>query len=193
MPELNRRYVVMAMATEAPFDPSDPEGVFVLKPWKDPAALRALAAYRGVARRQEWVGEALGYRIFDDYAHHPSEIRATLEMFLALYGPPVTVAFQPHLYSRTAHFAEEFARALSLATRVFVTEVYAAREAPIPGVSGRTIVERMAGHPAARFLPDWRALPALLARERGPGGILLTLGAGDITGLGPLLVKAGER
>jgi UDP-N-acetylmuramate--alanine ligase len=151
--------------------------------------LEALATYRGVARRQEWIGEARGYRVFDDYAHHPSEIRATLEMFLTLYGPPVTVVFQPHLYSRTAHFADAFAEALRPATRVFVTEVYGAREAPQPGVSGRMIVERMRGHPAAEFLPDWRDFPAHLARERRVGGVLLTLGAGDITGLGPLLLR----
>ena len=153
--------------------------------------LEALATYRGVARRQEWIGEAAGYRLFDDYAHHPTEIRATLAMFLALYGPPVTVVFQPHLYSRTAHFAAEFAEALRPATRVFVTEVYGAREAPVAGVSGRNIVERLKGHPDAHFLPDWRELPARLAREPGPGGILLTLGAGDITGLGPLLLRGG--
>jgi UDP-N-acetylmuramate--alanine ligase len=153
--------------------------------------LDALACYRGVARRQEWVGEALGYQVFDDYAHHPTEIRATLEMFHAVYGPPVTVVFQPHLYSRTAHFADAFADALRPAARVFVTEVYAAREAPLPGVSGRMIVERMTGHRAAEFLPDWRELPDRLARAPGPGGILLTLGAGDITGLGSLLVRGG--
>jgi len=151
-------------------------------------AARALGRYRGVARRQEWIGEAAGYRIFDDYAHHPTEIRATLAMFRALYRDPITVVFQPHLYSRTAHFAAEFAEALRPADQVFVTGVYAAREAPILGVTGRTILDRLQGHPAAFYLEDWRAF-ADQVRQHAGRGILLTLGAGDITGLGPLLLR----
>ncbi|MBI4081622.1 MAG: UDP-N-acetylmuramate--L-alanine ligase [Candidatus Lambdaproteobacteria bacterium] len=156
-----------------------------------PPLVRALEAFGGVARRQQYLGAAHGLRIFDDYAHHPTEIRATLAMFLELYGEPLTVVFQPHLYSRTATFAEAFAEALRPATRVYVAEVYGAREAPVPGVSGRMIVERLAGHPAARFLPDWHELPARVRSGEVPPGILLTLGAGDITALGPLLLGGG--
>jgi UDP-N-acetylmuramate--alanine ligase len=114
-------------------------------------------------------------------------------MFLAVYGEPLTVVFQPHLYSRTAFFADGFAEALRPATRVFVTEVYAAREEPLPGVSGRMIVERLAGHPAAQFVRDWQELVPRLSGGEAPRNVLLTLGAGDITGLGPALLQAGGR
>ncbi|HKI97972.1 MAG TPA: UDP-N-acetylmuramate--L-alanine ligase [bacterium] len=155
-----------------------------------PGLLAGLADFHGVARRQQFVGRAGGLAIYDDYAHHPTEIRATLECFLATHGEPVSVVFQPHLYSRTARFADAFAQALRPATRVYVTEVYGAREAPLEGVSGRMIVERLAGHPAAEFLPDWRRLPERVRAGELPPGVLLTLGAGDITGLGPLLLEA---
>jgi UDP-N-acetylmuramate--alanine ligase len=155
-----------------------------------PARLLAgLADFRGVARRQQYVGRVAGLSIYDDYAHHPTEIRATLECFLAIHDGPVSVVFQPHLYSRTARFAAEFAEALRPAARVYVTDVYAAREAPLEGVSGRLIVERLAGHPAAAFLPDWHALPGRVRTGELPPGVLLTLGAGDITGLGAYLLR----
>jgi len=153
--------------------------------------IEGLAAFTGVERRQTYLGKAAGLEIFDDYAHHPTEIRATLELFLEVYGPPLTVVFQPHLYSRTAHFARQFADALRPATRVFVTEIYGAREAPVPGISGRLIADGLAGHPAAAFVPTWQELvPRLLGGEAAPG-LLLTLGAGDIGGLGPLLLHGG--
>ncbi len=151
--------------------------------------LAGLADFRGVARRQQFVGRAGGLAVYDDYAHHPTEIRATLECFLATHDAPVSVIFQPHLYSRTARFAAEFAEALRPAARIYVTEVYGAREAPIAGVSGRLIVERLNGHPAAQFLPDWHALADRVRAGEVPDGILLTLGAGDITALGPHLLR----
>ena len=157
----------------------------------EPRVIEGLAAFAGVDRRQTYIGKAAGLDVFDDYAHHPTEIRATLDLFLSVYGPPITVVFQPHLYSRTAHFAQQFADALRPATRVFVTDVYGAREAPVPGVSGRLISDRLAGHEGAAFVPTWQELvPRLLAGE-APPGLLLTLGAGDITGLGPRLLRGG--
>jgi len=156
--------------------------------------LEGLAGFAGVERRQQYLGRAAGLSIFDDYAHHPTEIRATLELFLSVYGPPVTVVFQPHLYSRTAHFAAEFAAALRPATRVYVTDVYGAREAPLPGVSGRLIADGLAGHAAAAFVQTWEELVPRLLGGEAPPGLLLTLGAGDITGLGPrLLRRAGAE
>jgi UDP-N-acetylmuramate--alanine ligase len=98
--------------------------------------------------------------------------------------------FQPHLYSRTAFFADGFAEALRPATRIYVTEVYAAREQPLPGVSGRMIVERLAGHPDAQFVSRWQDLVPRLAGPEAPRNVLLTLGAGDITGLGPAWLRA---
>ena len=154
-----------------------------------PDLCRALETFRGVARRQEPLGEGFGFAIFDDYAHHPTEIRATLDMFHRVYGPPVTVVFQPHLYSRTAHFADAFAEALRPAARIYVTEVYAAREEPMEGISGKMIVDRLADHPAATFIEDWRDFPDVVGRAGESGGVLITMGAGDITGLGPLLLR----
>jgi UDP-N-acetylmuramate--alanine ligase len=155
--------------------------------------IQGLASFAGVERRQTYIGRAAGLEIFDDYAHHPTEIRATLELFHSVYGVPVTVVFQPHLYSRTAHFAQEFAAALQPAARVFVTDVYGAREAPMPGVSGRLITDCLAGHPHVAFVDTWQELvPRLLNGEAEPG-LLLTLGAGDITGLGPRLVHGQAR
>jgi UDP-N-acetylmuramate--alanine ligase len=155
------------------------------------AALRGLSSFRGVARRQQFLGSAHGCRIFDDYAHHPTEVRATLEMFRENYKDKLTVVFQPHLYTRTAYFAEDFADALRSADRIILTEIYGAREAPKDGVSSQLILEHLTGHPDAAYLPDWRELPAM-ARAGGLGpGLLVTMGAGDITGLGPLLLAQG--
>ncbi|MBI3994156.1 MAG: UDP-N-acetylmuramate--L-alanine ligase [Candidatus Lambdaproteobacteria bacterium] len=155
-------------------------------------ALAGLQAFQGVARRQQFIGQRGGLRIFDDYAHHPTEIRATLAAFAAATGGPITVVFQPHLYSRTARLAGEFAEALRPAARVIVTDVYAAREAPQPGVSGRLIVERLAGHPSAEFAASWREASERLLRDP-PRGVLLTMGAGDITNMGPYLLRAMGR
>ena len=156
---------------------------------EDHRLMEALGGFTGVARRQEYLGEAAGFRLFDDYAHHPTEVRVTLDMFRRLYGGPLTVIFQPHLYSRTLEFAGEFAQALSLADRVIVVEVYAAREAPIPGVSGRTILEHMQDHPAADYIADWRDIPPLASRGGVPRGVVITMGAGDIHRLGPALLE----
>ncbi len=150
------------------------------------AIVSGLAGFRGVARRQQYLGTFRDCRIFDDYAHHPTEVRATLDMFLEQYGEPVTVVFQPHLYSRTAHFAAEFAEALRVATSIYVTDIYGAREKPVAGVSSKLILERLADHPRAYHLPDWRD-PGALGTEQG--GVLVSMGAGDITGLGPLLLS----
>ena len=155
--------------------------------------LDAISSFQGVARRQQYVGCARGYRIYDDYAHHPTEIRATLQMFQEIYPGPITVVFQPHLYSRTDRLAGDFAEALAPADRVFVCEIFGAREEPVPGVSGALIVDRMRGHPRTRFLPDWRELPDALEPVEGKrGGILLIMGAGDVTGLGPLLTGSAD-
>ena len=151
--------------------------------------LEGLSEFQGVARRQQYLGELGDLKLFDDYAHHPTEIKVTLEQFLATHGEPLMVVFQPHLYSRTLHFADEFAQALRLATHVFVTEIYGAREQPVAGVSGRMIVERMRDHPSVHFLPDWEEMIRLVKNDILPPGVLLTLGAGDITRLGPALLK----
>jgi UDP-N-acetylmuramate--alanine ligase len=147
-----------------------------------------LAAYRGTQRRMEPKGEADGVRVLDSYAHHPTEIAADLAAARDLAaGGRVVAVFQPHLFSRTRIFAAEFGAALSLADEVLVMDVYAAREDPEPGVTGELVAaEVTAGK--ARFLPARADVPAAAAAAAKPGDLVLTMGAGDVTALGPLIL-----
>ena len=153
-------------------------------------AAAGLAAYRGVGRRMEPKGEAAGVLVLDSYAHHPTELAADLRTAHDIRPEGrVLAAFQPHLFSRTRIFAAEFGAALGLADEAFVMDVYAAREDPEPGVSGLLIAEAVPGG-RARFIPDRGDLPAAVAAAARPGDLVLTMGAGDITALGPLIVTA---
>jgi UDP-N-acetylmuramate--alanine ligase len=152
------------------------------------AALLAASTFTGAERRFQSVGEAAGVRVFDDYAHHPSEITATLAAARAVAGEGrLIVAFQPHLYSRTRDFAAQFATALSAADEVVVTDVYAAREDPIPGVSGRLIVDAL--NTSSHWVPKREDVATTLARLAHEGDVVITLGAGDITQVGPVVVQ----
>ena len=147
--------------------------------------VESLAAFRGVARRFELRGEAGGVAVFDDYGHHPTEIRATLAA--ARPGASrVLVLFQPHRYTRTAALTEEFGGAFGDAARVWVLDVYAAGEPPIPGVTARSIVERAHARGArhVEYAPDPAAAAVAAAREAQPGDRVFTLGAGDVWRLG---------
>jgi UDP-N-acetylmuramate--alanine ligase len=158
--------------------------------------LDGLAGFEGVRRRLELVGTSgvgkASVRVFDDYAHHPTEISATLAAVRTVLdqsdGGRSLVVFQPHLYSRTKAFAAEFGRALDAADEVFVLDVYGAREQSLAGVSGATV----AGHVSvpARYLPDFSAAAEQVAAAAGPGDIIVTMGAGDVTLLGPEIVTA---
>ena len=154
--------------------------------------LEGLETFEGVRRRFELVGTADGVRVFDDYAHHPTEVRAVLTALRTVTEQAgdgrVLAVFQPHLYSRTKTFADEFAAALSGADRVFVLDVYAAREQPIAGVSGATIAEKVTV-PVA-YLPDFSAVAARVAEAAEPGDVVVTMGAGDVTLLGPEILAA---
>jgi UDP-N-acetylmuramate--alanine ligase len=146
------------------------------------AARRALATFRGVGRRFERLagGEVV---VIDDYAHHPTELRATLATARALYpSRRLIAAFQPHLYSRTRDFADAFGAALASADVVFVTDVYAAREAPVAGVTGLLVADaaRAAGAADVRYAAGLDALVDAVAEEAGPGDVVVTMGAGDI-------------
>ncbi len=147
------------------------------------AAAAAIEVFSGTRRRFEARGTAGGVRVFDDYAHNPGKVLAALETARQVAGAGrLVVVFQPHLYSRTRDFAEPFGRALGLADEVVVMDVYAAREDPLPGVSGQLVADAVP-LPAERvaFVPSWSAVPdAVLARLR-PGDLLLTVGAGDVT------------
>jgi UDP-N-acetylmuramate--alanine ligase len=152
-------------------------------------AARALAGYRGAARRLEPKGEAGGIRVLDSYAHHPTELAADLRAARQIAGGTgrVVAIFQPHLYSRTRIFAVEFGAALGLADVAVVLDVYAAREDPEPGVSGRLIADAVPGG-AAHYLPDFGDVPKFVAALAEPGDLVLTMGAGDITKIGPLIL-----
>jgi UDP-N-acetylmuramate--alanine ligase len=151
------------------------------------AVLDGLAGFEGVRRRFEFVGTANGVRLFDDYAHHPTEVRAVLSALRTVTeqsgGGRTIAVFQPHLYSRTKAFAKEFGSALDGADRVFVLDVYAARELPMPGVSGAVVAEHV-GVPVS-YVPDFSAIAALVAEIARPGDVIVTMGAGDVTRLGP--------
>jgi UDP-N-acetylmuramate--alanine ligase len=162
-------------------------------------ALDALAGFEGVRRRFELVGTANGVRVFDDYAHHPTEVRAALTALRAVAQQDLTgrpggtggrsiVVFQPHLYSRTKAFASDFAAALDIADRVFVLDVYAAREQPLTGISGATIAERVSA--PVRYLPDFSTVARQVAAEAAPGDVVVTMGAGDVTLLGREIIEA---
>ncbi|MFT4200891.1 UDP-N-acetylmuramate--L-alanine ligase [Gordonia sp. (in: high G+C Gram-positive bacteria)] len=157
------------------------------------ALAEGIAEFSGVRRRFEYRGKAGGVRVYDDYAHHPTEVRAVLSAArVAAENGRVIAVFQPHLYSRTQEFAREFASALDLADEVIVMEVFGAREDPMPGVSGRLIAERVAR--PARFVPDLSDLVPTVVELAAPGDVVLTLGAGDITMQGPeILAALGER
>jgi UDP-N-acetylmuramate--L-alanine ligase len=153
-------------------------------------AADALARYRGAARRLEPKGEAGGVRVLDSYAHHPTEVATDLRAAREIVGPGRVIAvFQPHLYSRTRIFAAEFGAALGLADLAVVLDVYAAREDPEPGVTGRLVADAVPGHPApARYVPVFGDAPKTVAALAGPGDLVLTMGAGDVTTIGPLLL-----
>jgi UDP-N-acetylmuramate--alanine ligase len=155
--------------------------------------VESLAQFRGVGRRFETRGEAGGVRVVDDYGHHPTEVRATLAAARTL-GGRVFVLFQPHRYSRTSLLREEFGAAFTDAERVWVLDVYAAGEAPIAGVSGRTVVESAAARGATHvvYAPDPAAAAAEAAGAARPGDTVLTLGAGDVWKLGDDVLRALE-
>jgi UDP-N-acetylmuramate--alanine ligase len=155
-----------------------------------PAAQAAagLAAYRGARRRMELKGEADGVQVVDSYAHHPTELAADLAAARDIAeGGRLIAIFQPHLFSRTRIFAEAFGAALGQSDEVIVMDVYAAREDPEPGVTGALVADAVPGG-RAQFVPDRPSVPKLAAALANPGDIILTMGAGDVTALGPDLV-----
>jgi UDP-N-acetylmuramate--alanine ligase len=151
---------------------------------------RALAEFAGVGRRLERRGEAAGVEVIDSYAHHPAELAADIASIRN--GGRVLVLFQPHLYSRTRHLALEFGRALAAADVVAVTDVYRAREEPIPGVTGKLLVDAVAeARPGMElaWTPDSADGARFVARRARPGDRILTLGAGDVDAAVPLILE----
>jgi UDP-N-acetylmuramate--alanine ligase len=155
------------------------------------ALIEGLAGFTGVRRRMELKGTAAGVRVYDDYAHHPTEVTAQLQAARVVAGAGrLVAAFQPHMYSRTLLFADAFGQALGLADEVVVMEVYGAREDPMPGVTGALVAEAIP-LPADQVLfePSWTAVPTALATRLRPGDLLITLGAGDVTQIGPEVLR----
>lgn len=166
--------------------------------------LEGIAGFGGVHRRFQFTGRENGVRVFDDYAHHPTEVRAVLGAAADLIrqsrggdraesrgsgrGGKVIVVFQPHLYSRTLTFAEEFGAALDLADEVVVLDVYGAREEPLPGVSGALVA--LAVSKPVHYQPDLSQAPRQVAALAAPGDVVITMGAGDVTMLGGQILDA---
>ena len=156
-------------------------------------ACAALSSFQGVHRRFDRMGTSSdGIEVVDDYGHHPTEIALTLQGAACLPYQRVVVVFQPHRYSRTQAFAPAFGEAFAAADKVILTDVYSAGEAPIPGVSGRTILESLlTRYPRSdvAYLPHRSELLPYLEQVLRPGDLLITMGAGDVTLLGPLFLE----
>ncbi|UWE11662.1 UDP-N-acetylmuramate--L-alanine ligase [Actinacidiphila bryophytorum] len=176
-----RHYALNAVAALA-------AGIAIGAPARNLAS--ALGKYTGVKRRLQLKGEAAGVQVIDSYAHHPTEMAADLEAIRgAAEGGRVLVVFQPHLFSRTRELGVEMGGALALADASLVLDIYPAREDPIPGVTSAVIIDaaRAAGADVAAE-PDREAVPAVVAGMAKPGDLVLTMGAGDVTDLGPLIL-----
>ena len=145
-------------------------------------AKAGIEKFTGVYRRWEKKGEVNGVVVFDDYAHHPTECKATLSGAKSGWRKRVVCVFQPHLYSRTRDFYEEFGKAFLFADVLVVTDVYPAREEPIQGVTGELIVKaaKQFGHKGAHYVPDKKEIPSYLKKITKKGDIVITMGAGDI-------------
>ena len=155
------------------------------------ALLDGLVKFHGAGRRFELKGSVGGIRVIDDYGHHPTEIQVTLNAAKRYAGGGKVIAvFQPHRYSRTQAFTNQFAKSLSNADSVWLLEVYAAGEQPIVGVSSLNIAKLI---PGATFEPNFIAVTEAVAKIANPGDVILTLGAGDVSSLGPLILEELQK
>ncbi|WP_309710267.1 UDP-N-acetylmuramate--L-alanine ligase [Pseudolysinimonas sp.] len=161
----------------------------------EPAGIaRGLEAFAGTGRRFEHHATVAGVRVYDDYAHHPTEVVAALETARSVVGAGRVIAVhQPHLYSRTQAMAGEFAEAYErLADHTVVLDVYGAREDPIPGVTGALVAERFRDASRVDYLPDWQAAADRVGEIARPGDLVMTLSCGDVYRIIPQLVAALE-
>jgi UDP-N-acetylmuramate--alanine ligase len=161
----------------------------------DDQARRELSGFGGTYRRFELVGSVNGIRVFDDYAHHPTEVRNTLVAARTGVGAGrVVVCFQPHLYTRTRDFWRELASALEVADEAIVMDVCGDREDPIDGVDGRLVSSAVrAGTARVTYQPDWDAAAPTVAGIARPGDLVITVGCGDVTKVAPLIVAELEK
>jgi UDP-N-acetylmuramate--alanine ligase len=153
--------------------------------------LTGLGTFRGTGRRFEVKGTAHGVRVIDDYGHHPTEIQVTLEAARRYAGDGrLIVIFQPHRYSRTKAFAAEFAMVLDVADRAIILEVYAASEKPIDGVTSKLITQQMQ---KGEYIPNFVEVTDSVIDLAQPGDVIMTLGAGDVSSLAPIIVDGLNR
>jgi UDP-N-acetylmuramate--alanine ligase len=159
-----------------------------------PLAAEALASFGGIERRFERKGSARGVTLVDDYAHHPAEIRATLEAAREIHDGRIVVAFQPHRYTRTRDLWDDFTAAFNHADVLLVTEIYAAGEPKLPGIETTQLVDaiRAHGHRDVHFVRDLDELPQRVASITRPGDLVVTLGAGNISAAGQRILAALE-
>lgn len=161
-------------------------------------AATSLKDFGGVRRRFQLKGERASVRVIDDYAHHPTELSATLDAARATIAPGgrVIAVFQPHRYSRTRQFHREFGEAFSVADAVLITDVYGAGEMPLPGVNGKLLVDAICetrDHPDVYYIPDRHAIPKVLSQISASGDTVLTMGAGDISRAGEEFLALAEN
>ncbi len=143
----------------------------------------ALACFQGTERRQQFKGERGGVAVIDDYGHHPTEIRVTLDS-LGEFGRRTIVVYQPHRYTRTEYLMDRMGNCFEAADRLFVMGIYAAGEEPIPGVDSRELVDRIRKSREATFVEGPSAMVQILERETEPGDLVVTMGAGDVWKVG---------
>ncbi|NBU22496.1 MAG: UDP-N-acetylmuramate--L-alanine ligase [Actinobacteria bacterium] len=154
----------------------------------------AVSSFEGTVRRFELHGERRGVKVYDDFAHHPTEVVAALKAARAAVGSgKIITVFQPHLYSRTRIFAQEFADALALSDQVVVMDIYAAREDPEPGVTGALISDRFSDQSKVHYVPLWKDTPAVAAKLAESGDFIMTMGCGDVYKMVPELLEALEQ
>jgi UDP-N-acetylmuramate--alanine ligase len=160
------------------------------------ASAAAIAAFSGVRRRFDFIGTAAGITVIDDYGHHPTELASTLKAASGLGYRKVHVLFQPHRYTRTRALLEGFSRAFEDADTISFMDIYSAGETPIPGINGETLVEAVRKHnPAAdvRFIKHRGEVPDAMAARAEEGDLIITMGAGDVTVLAPLILEALQQ
>ena len=160
----------------------------------DPAeSLAGIATFRGTERRFELHGERRGVSVYDDFAHHPTEVAAALTAARAVVGSgKLITVFQPHLYSRTRLMHKEFAEALALSDQVVVMDIYAAREDPEPGVTGQLVSDSFANPNQVHYVPLWDDAPAVAASLAKEGDFIMTMGCGDVYRMVPQILDALE-
>ncbi len=153
-------------------------------------SLIAISEFAGTERRFELHGEIRGVRVYDDFAHHPTEVSAALQGARAVVGDGrLVTVFQPHLYSRTRLFAKEFAQALAASDEVVVLDIYAAREDPEPGVTGALIADAFADQQRMHYVPNWDDVPKAVAAIAKAGDFVITMGCGDVYRQVPGILK----